>query len=421
MRRITLEEKLAIKSLLALNKTYAQIAEELQITKSVVRKWGRIIKKGGNLSPQMGRPQNEPLGTFSKVLIEKIDKYRPDKEGWSSDTIKIELDLDKKLAGLKKPSAMSINRYLKSKNRTAKRSKRIPLQTQPVVVTKKAHDLWQLDAEGNCHIENVGYIAMLNIKETHCKVYIQNFPCLLAGAYNHATTIDYQNVLRLGMMEFGRPKGLQVDHESIYFDNVNPSPFPTTLHLWLIGLGIEMHLTPKGKPYKQGAVERSHQTIQKQIIKGYTFNNWTELFARCQQRRERLNHHIPCRTLNKMPPLRANPKAIRSRRLYHPSKEEDRFKINKIYTYLAQGKWYRKVSKGKVSWIGSNKYHLPNAIPNTEVMISFEKKTKSFLFHDADGQFINRKPALGLTFKELSGNLKGFIKSIKKYPHLKYP
>lgn len=421
MKRVTLEEKMAIKDLLASKRTFSQIAKELALSKAVVRKWGRVIKKGGELAPQMGRPKIGPLGTFSKELIAKIDEYRPGKEGWGSDTIKVELDLDKKLAGLKKPSPMSINRYLKSKNRIAKRSKHAPLQTEPIVLTKKPHDLWQLDAEGNCHIENVGFVAMLNIKETHCKVYIQNFPCLLAGAFNHATTIDYQNVLRLSMMEFGTPKGLQVDHESIYYDNVNPSPFPTTFHLWLIGLRIEMHLTPKGKPYKQGAVERSHQTFQKQVVKGCSFKNWKKLFVRCQQRRKRLNYHIPCSTLNKTPPLIANPKAASSGRSYHPAREEELFASKRIYTYLAKGKWYRKVSTGKVCWVGARKYHLPNAIPNTETMITFDKKTKNFLFYDAGNNLIDQKPALGLTFKELSGNIKEFLNSINKYPYTKYP
>lgn len=369
----------------------------------------------------MGRPRTGSLSTFSKEIIDKIDKYRPGPKGWGPDTIKVELDLDEDLQKYKRPSVSSISKYLKSKSRVRQRNKHVPLKTMPAFPTKRAHQIWQLDAEGNCAIENIGTIAFLNIKGIHRKVYIQNFPCLLPGQFNHATTIDYQNVLRLGMMEFGKPEGLQVDHESIYFDNVNPSPFPTNFHLWLIGLGIDMHLTPKGKPYKQGAVEKSHQTMQIQVVEGQSFSTWLDLFKRCQDRRQRLNHHIPCRMIGRIPPLVACPEAIHSGRAYHPTLEEKQFDINAIYEFLAQGKWYRKISSNRTSWIGSNGYYLKGVKSNIETMILFDKKTKNFVFYDSDGKIIGQKPALGLTFKELSGELKGFIKSSKKNPYLKYP
>lgn len=420
MKKVTLEEKMAIKNLLEKGKTFKHISEELELGFEVTRKWCRAIKKGNCLSPQIGRPPKGPLSTFSKTIIAEIDKYRPGKKGWGSDTIKVELDLNEELNWLEKPSISSISRYLKSEGRSRGRNKHVDLKIEPVVPTQRAHQNWQLDAEGNCQIENIGTVAMLNIKEIHSKVYVQNFPCQLSGPNNHATTIDYQNVLRLGMMEFGMPEGLQVDHESIYFDNVNASPFPTTFHLWLTGLGIKMHLTPKGKPYKQGSVERSHQTIQRQVIEGQTFNNWSELFKRCEQRRQRLNYHIPCRTLGKIPPLVACPQAKHSGRNYHPSLENKIFDINRIYDYLSQGIWYRSISPNKTSWIGSNPYYLSKATPKTETMIKFDKETKAFVFYDADEQIINQKTAKSLTFKELAGDLKGFCKSLKKNPHFNF-
>lgn len=421
MKKVTLEEKMSIKKLIEEGKTYQEISEQLTLGFYVVRKWARIIKKGESLTPQMGRPKRGSLSTFSKKIIDKIDEYRPGQKGWGPDTIKVELDLDKNLASFKRPSVSSISKYLKSQSRVRKRNKHVPLKTIPAFPTKRAHQIWQLDAEGNCSIENIGTIAFLNIKGIHRKIYIQNFPCVLPGPFNHATTINYQNVLRLGMMEFGKPEGLQVDHESIYFDNVNASPFPTTFHLWLIGLGIQMHLTPKGKPYKQGAVEKSHQTMQIQVVEGQSFSNWFDLFKRSQIRRQRLNHHIPCRMIGRIPPLVACPSAIHSGRIYHPTLEKKKFDIKAIYEYLAQGKWYRKVSSNRTSWIGSNGYYLKGTKLNIETMILFDKKTKNFVFHDSDEKIIGQKPALGLTFKELSGDLKGFINSIKKNPHFKYP
>jgi transposase len=399
-------KKMAIKDLLNTGKSYGEISKALNIGFFCVRKWGQILKKEGCLNPPMGRPLKGSLSTFSQSIIAKIDEYRPRAEGWGAETIKVELALDEELKSLKIPSASSIDKYLNTKGRTRERNKHVPLNVTPAFITKTEHEIWQLDAEGNCQV-----------KEIHTKVYIQNFPCLLAGPYNHPTTINYQNVLRLGMLEYGMPQGVQADHESIYYDNVNASPFPTNFHLWLIGLDLKLHLTPKGQPYKQGSVERNHQTMQIQVIQGQIFACWEDIFKRCQQRKQRLNYHIPCRPLGKKAPLEVCPQAAHSSRNYHPILEQELFSLNRIYTFLSLTTWYRKISTMKTVCIGSNSYYLSKATPHSETRITFDESIQCFVFHDPNGQIIDTKKAKGLTFKELAGDVMGFFKNIEKiYP-----
>ncbi len=58
MKRVTtLEEKMNIKRLIETGKTFREIAKELGLSFYTVRKWARIIKKGGCLTPPMGRPK----------------------------------------------------------------------------------------------------------------------------------------------------------------------------------------------------------------------------------------------------------------------------------------------------------------------------------------------------------------------------
>jgi len=45
MKKITLEDKMAIKDLVGQGKTYEEISKLLSLSFHVVRKWGRIIKK----------------------------------------------------------------------------------------------------------------------------------------------------------------------------------------------------------------------------------------------------------------------------------------------------------------------------------------------------------------------------------------
>jgi len=325
-------------------------------------------------------------------------------------TIQVELALDEQNKGKTIPSVKSINNYLKEKERTGRRNKQVPLPFQSIFPAEQAHQLWQIDAEGNRHIDGIGTVSFINVKDVFSKTAVQIFPCQLAGRYNHPTTIDYQRVIRLGMMQYGKCQSLQVDHDSIYFDNVNSSPFPTMLHLWLIGLGIEMCLTPKGQPQKQGTVERSHQTSSRQVLPPHKkFVNWSDLYQYCEYRRKRLNQDIPNRMLNGKAPMVAYPQARHSETPYCPKKEMDSFNMKAIRQYLALTEWYRRVSNNKTITLVNKIYSIGKAIPKEELKITYCIENDAYLFHNAKGLIIDQKPSKGLNFNELSGKIEEFI------------
>ena len=58
MKRTSLSEKLAISTGIKWGKSYAQIAEELDLTERVVRKWGQKAKKKSILRKCHGSPQD---------------------------------------------------------------------------------------------------------------------------------------------------------------------------------------------------------------------------------------------------------------------------------------------------------------------------------------------------------------------------
>jgi hypothetical protein len=41
---------------------------------------------------------------------------------------------------------------------------------------------------------------------------------------------------------------LTLDHGTVFYDNTTPSPFPTTLHLWLLALGVQVRFTRHPMP-----------------------------------------------------------------------------------------------------------------------------------------------------------------------------
>jgi ribosome modulation factor len=363
------------------------------------------------MEPRRGRPRTGVMGSFESTIRDKVDSYRPDpRSGWGALTIQVELGQESALQGYKQPSRSTIAAYLKSRNKVRTYGEKRVSTTVPCYPAAAAHDLWQLDAEGNREVNALGTSCMLNLKDSFSKAYVGSLPLVFEKPRNHPKAKHYQYLLRLAFLEFGMNKRLQTDHESVFFDNKSSSPFPTSLHLWLIGLGIELCYTPSGKPQKQGMVERAHQTMYQQVIAGQTFDNYEQLFSRCQQRRNRLNHLIPSASTQKLPPLVACPNAVKSPRHYQVDMEEKIFDLDNIKNYLRQQKWFRSVSKDKTVSLGGWVYYLPKAIPKMQVEIRFNYRMSTFIFIDANKTKVNSRPAQGLTFKELAGNLEEFIR-----------
>lgn len=370
-------------------------------------------KKEASLEPPRGRPKTGVMGSFDEAIRQQVEQYRPGRHGWGALTIQVELQHEQALQSLRHPCRSTIAAYLKYKGKARPYKKHFELPSKPCYPANFAHDLWQMDAEGNKQVSRLGTVCMVNLKDAFSKTYVGSLPLVFEKSCNHPQKVHYQRLLRLAFLEFGMNRRLQVDHESVFFDNHSASPFPTELHLWLTGLGIEICYTPKGKPQKQGMVERSHQTMHQQVVAGQTFDDYRQLFDRCQQRRSRLNRDIPSRSTQNLPPLLNCPQAEKSERVYQVDTEEKIFDPQEIKNLLRQGRWYRSVSKDKTASLGGKVYYLPKAQPKTEVEIKFNPYKSTFLFFDANGEFINSRPAQGITFNELAGDLEDFRKFLQ--------
>ena len=368
----------------------------------------------------MGRPIKGVLSSFSLEICTYIDKYRPSRLGWSAKTISVELGLDEPLSAQAKPSSSSISRYLSHTKRTKRYRKRCDIAPSVFIKTTQAHEVWQLDAEGTKSILSVGWVSPINIKDIETKAFIMSYPCRVQTANNLPKTIDYQWALRLAFMEWGMPLFLQTDHGSVFFDNKSTSPFPTMLYLWLLGLGVEILFTPVGKPQKQGLVERSHQTFDGQLTPGIALNTPEQLFDFFQNRRQRLNEHIPSSASQNLPPLVNRPDACITTRPYEPQNEAKIFDKNRIQTYLQSQTWFRLVARNKNFSIGGQLYHLPSAKSNSEISVRYNKTLDGFDCFDADGKILDFCPAKKLNFNELAGDINHFNTWIKNRVLLKH-
>ncbi len=108
-----------------------------------------------------------------------------------------------------------------------------------------------------------------------------------------------------------------LDHGTVFYDNTTLSPFLTKLHLWLLGA---------------------------QALLGQTYPPHADLWVSLDERREILNQHLPSRALSHKAPLEAYPQAMHSGHIDRPEWEEDLLCLEKVWTYLQQGRWFRRIS-----------------------------------------------------------------------------
>ncbi|GAB5555059.1 MAG: hypothetical protein Sapg2KO_46500 [Saprospiraceae bacterium] len=355
----------------------------------------------------MGRPKSEnKLPSIDISIVDYIKKMRQLNPGWGPKTIHAELKNDRRWSSEQVPSIRSIAYLLQAAGLSRKYDKRIELkEIQSTNAPTQAHQRWQLDAQGYVHLAQLGTIAMINIKDIYSKTYCLAYPNQLKGKYGHSKRVDYQCALRLAFAEFGLPQELQTDHEAIFYEAKSKSPFPTRFHLWLISLGITKFFSRKGRPQDQGAVERMHQTIEKQVLQGKTYKTWYELFQACQERRYFLNNFFPCSTLKDQPPFEAFPEARKKKRDYSIDREEDYMDLQRVYDYLDTGKWFRNCSRAKTVTIGGQVYFIKSAQPKGELEITFEKQDNTLEFKNDKGQIIDRHPIKGIEKRILMGQL----------------
>jgi len=374
-------------------------------------------KKGMSLSPNRGRPARGALSTYPAALRHLIYTLRDQHEGWGAESILVELKDEYGYTPDDLPDISSINRYLHQEGFMPKREPygRKPPQERPNA--KRPHDLWEMDAQGAELVDGLGHIAMINIKDVRSRVYCMAFPVLVKSGKSQPKTIHYCWALRLAFEQWGMPKNIQVDKDSVFIDNTSKSPFPSRLHLFLMALGIELHFIDVPPPKKQSIVERSHQTLERQALRGQSYPNWKALFQYTNKRRKKLNGRIRSNSLGKKAPLVAFPKAKHSGRAYQVQDEQQLINLKKVYSYIAKCTWFRKISKSKTLALGKKIYYLKNAIPETQVQITFCNRRKKLIFRDENELILAILPIKGLHVEDISGGTTKELKSFKKTLH----
>ena len=258
-----------------------------------------------------------------------------------------------------------------------------------------------MDAQGVTTVAGLGQVSFINLLDVYSHASIDSHAC---PNTRHPKSQAYQQVLRRAFIRYGLPEQVSLDHDSAFYDNKSASPFPSVIHLWLIGLGVQVRFIHQRPPLEHARIERHHQTIAGQAFEGQTFADVTTLQRSLQARMLFLNQEYPTRALDGQPPFQAFPQARHSSRFYSPDAEEQLLDMQRIYDYLQSGRWFRLVSSVGTFSLGGHLYNATTRFAEQTLEITFDGATRKLVCLAEKETTASQLDVQGLTKTALMGN-----------------
>jgi transposase InsO family protein len=272
---------------------------------------------------------------------------------------------------------------------------------------RHVHEIWQIDGKEAIRLADGTIATVLDVREP--------VACISLGAFAHSVKTkkawrklnlrEIQADLRQLFTKWGLPKGIQTDRESVY-GSLPTEAFPTLFTLWLVGLGIQHHLSRPAQPTDQAHVERNHQTIFYWMETPYPWPNLSSLQAKLDEACYMHNEVLPSRArdCNGGVPIEVHPEVCNPRRPYHPGIELTLFDLARVDDFLSRFSWSYKVSKMGQFRIAKQRYSLGQAVANQYIDARFEPDGRQFAFYDGrKGKLVKRCPAKGLDVAIITG------------------
>ena len=402
-RPTSFEQRLMIGERAQAGRTDAQIAQDLGLSKSVVRKWRRRARQGRpGLVSCMGRPARGPLSHSAPAIVDTLRGMRNEHPGWGPLTLRTELARPSRGLGAGLPGRTQIAAFLRAEGARRRYAQRLPLDQPVGPPAELPHAEWEMDAKGVQFVSGVGRVVLINIGDPCTRLLTESLGCL---QITKAKAADYQLALRLAFMRFGLPLGLSLDHDSVFHDPTSASPYPTRLHVWLLALGLTVRYIDLGRPTQHGYIEHEHQVVTHQVLDDTALAGPAALQPALDERGHFLNSVYPNRALSGRAPLQVFPSAAYSGRPYSPERETDLLQAQRVYLYLAKHKWFRRTTHRGQFELGTYRYNLGSVWGKQTVQITFDPQTVELICCSQDGQRTQRLAAQGLTPEIWMGEL----------------
>jgi hypothetical protein len=388
-KRTTLADREEIVALKRSGLTYDQISDKTGWSKETVRRVWRAYRDhgpAGLLTQPLGRPATGPMSTFDPLVRYVALRLKLGHRKHGPDIILADMRLRPSLKGLLLlPSPAVLGRYFQQFGErlvTPRRHLQLPRESTQLTPARVPHDVWQLDFDEGLHLPPLGWVNVFNITDMASGMKPGSF-VHDAGppqARHLITWAQMRDDLRDAFCQWGLPLVIRTDRDRRL---VAPGDYPVPMFftLWLVGLGIR-HETIR-RVTQNGQVERSHRTWEDRLLYPPPAHiNTTPAFQEWVRYQVwRMNAVLPSRARNcrRRPPLLAYPETRHNSRYFSREEESAIFDVERVYEFLAEGHWLRRVSaQGQFSFQNDLLY-VGKRYARTLVIITFDPLDRQFI------------------------------------------
>lgn len=387
--------------------TYEEIALDMGVSCECVRYWCRRQRAGKGVENQYQRAAPGLLSRFPAIVRFVILRLRLEHPRWGAGRIRHAVQQRVWLRGVALPSVTQIGRYLHQWVRFRRRPTQ-RLQRQRPRQPQHVHECWQMDFKIGIVLQNGRQVNLHTVRDPFGAVCIGAVvhDAGKAGRRPSQITLEQARSTLRRCFSFWNtlPERLQTDNQTGLASARQSNDFPTIFTLWLVGLGVEHVFIRPGRPTDNAEVERCHRTVTEYAIVGNQDLSQERLQETLDLSVHALNFDLPSRAhgCDGKPPIEAHPELLSPVRVFHPEGEVACFDLPCVSAYLASFSWERTVSQvGRVD-LGAHRYSVGVQYARKRITIRFEPATCEVAFYYQQ-VFIRRRPALGLSLKELTG------------------
>lgn len=376
--------------------TLKDITEMMNLNYYTVRKWWRQYRRqgwSGLLGQSPGPDRTGALSTFDPLVKYVALRLKSEHPAWGVDLLRLQLSRRPSLAGKAVPGRTALYNYLRPYLPRFRPPRRLPTKRPEVFATAvtDVHQRWQMDFKGRETIAPEGQVAPFLV----CDEF-SSAP--LAGIVYTKRTGDpkaglsprhIQQNLRALFSRWGMPEQLRMDRDSLWVGSTRME-WPGLILLWLAGLGIVPVVNRPHHPTDNAQVERLCRTWNDHVGHGRLLRTKQELQAETDQAWYDRRRHLPSRNPHcaGKPPLVAFPHLIQSKRPFSPQLEAALFDMNRVFAYLSQWQWKRKVDQtGAISLADFNRLVSKKHVGQI-VKVRFDSEAQLFLAYDVNGTWL---------------------------------
>jgi len=358
VRVLTLAEKERIFTGKLEGRRLRELAVEIGCSVDCVRKWWRKGREGGLASlrmPRRGRGKSGCLSRFDPLVAEKALEHKRSHARWGANRVLIELRHEPELAGLQLPCRSSLAAFFQERCPECVAVRHSwKEQINPLPKPRAVHEIWQLDCQEKVCLTNGEIATICSVRDPVGAAMIasQVFSVKSAVRWRPLDWREYRGVLRIAFTEWKTmPDGIQTDN-ALGMAGTPTDPYPSTLTLWLVGLGIAHRFIRPAHPTDQPQIERNHRTLDDLALDEEGLRDSPHLQQALDRERQIYNTCFPslASDCNGRSPLEAHPELLRPRRNYEPHHELALFSLQRVFDFLAGFTFERRVSSaGRIS------------------------------------------------------------------------